>query len=338
MIPAGTKIILLYTMTDGLGDYLVMGDVLRKAERLLPGAEALMVHRKNSHIVLWPQGDQKKRFYNVYSPAEIYRLALRLQSARKSGALVFGLQMSPGSLQGFFFYSALKKLAALDYIVDFNLINADIITPAEGSYILDIHLNQLKKLFGLSIPADLYRLDLPLKMQEAARPHSSLKPVGIHPWNRRGNRSCFVWPFEKWLNVIRILAGNGTCQVSIIGRDKQFDAFKDFLRQGLKENYSLIKFLPSSSVTDLAGAVASQDVIISVNSSVVHIGYAFGKKMVILAGPSLDQWSPKGNSIITVGDHDAVFSGVDRYIADDKFPTVQRIRPEQVIEAFRQIS
>ena len=61
-------VILVYTITDGLGDYLVMGDLMRKAKALLPMAKTLMIHRANNHSKLWPDGNFQESFFNIYSP------------------------------------------------------------------------------------------------------------------------------------------------------------------------------------------------------------------------------------------------------------------------------
>ena len=103
-----------------------------------------MVHRDNKHVEHWPDGDCQNIFFNIYSSREILRFIKSLRSLHQQGYVIFGMQMSPGSLQGFMMHSFLKKIGVLDYIVDFNLINASIITPPKGEYILQLHLNQLR--------------------------------------------------------------------------------------------------------------------------------------------------------------------------------------------------
>ncbi len=39
-------VVLVYTMTDGLGDYLVMGDVMHKAKLLLPDVQCLRIDKE----------------------------------------------------------------------------------------------------------------------------------------------------------------------------------------------------------------------------------------------------------------------------------------------------
>ena len=327
-------------MTSGLGDYLIMGDLMRKVETLVPEARCLMVHRNNPHVKLWKYDNHSKRFYDIYKPAQFLRLVLYLQGARRKGYTVFGLQMAPGSIQGFFFNKLLKKLKALDYIVDFNLINADIIIPPRGSYILDLHLNQIKDLFKVEIPEELYNLVLPIEDSNGSKTtaNKSHMRIGIHPWSRRGHMPSFVWPFEKWLEVIKFLLDKDDNEISIFGKDMKFESFRDYLQTEIKSPSQRIKFIPCNSVKELINVIKTLDLLLSVNTSVVHIGYALNKKMVILCGPSLDIWIPKGDNIKVVSDQEAIFSGSDKYINDNRFPIVTRIDSAKVIDALKKFN
>ena len=336
------KPLLLYTMTSGLGDFIIMGDLMRKVENLVPKARCLMVHRGNPHINLWAYDHPSKRFFDVYQPQQFLKLISTLRRRRKEGYTVFGLQMAPGSVQGFFFHLFLKKIKALDFIVDFNLINADIITPPKGSYILDLHLNQVGELFKISIPKEFYHLELPIKNLEFSNTSvESVKKdkikIGIHPWSRRGHLPCFVWPFERWVEVIKFLLQDKRNEIIIFGKDKKFGEFKSYLQLKLGEAGKQIKFALCNSVIELINMIKQMDLIISVNTGVVHIGYALNRKMIILCGPSLDIWTPKGKNIWIVRDEDALFQGADKWVKDEKFSTLTRIKPAQVLDLIERI-
>jgi len=334
------KPLLLYTMTSGLGDFIVMGDLMRKVEKLVPEGRCLMAHRGNPHINLWSYDSPSKRFFDVYQPQQFLKLISTLRKARKEGYTVFGFQMAPGSVQGFFFHLFLKKIKALDFIVDFNLINADIITPPRGNYILDLHLNQIKELFKIKISEEFYHLELPIKNLKFS--NTSVKSVkedkikiGIHPWSRRGHLPCFVWPFERWVEVIKFLLQNKRNEIIIFGKDKKFSEFKSYLQLKLGEAGKQIKFALCSSVIELINMIKQMDLILSVNTGVVHIGYALNKKMIILCGPSLDIWTPKGENILVVKDEDALFQGADKWVKDKKFRSVEKIGVERVIDVIK---
>lgn len=327
------KPLLVYTMTSGLGDLIVMGDLIRKIEMQMSGARCLIVHRDNPHIALWTHDNPSQRFYNIYKPAQLWSLISHLLSAKKEGYTILGLQMAPGSLQGFLFFSFLKKIKTLNYVVDFNLINADIITPPKGNYILDIHLNQIKGLFYIPIPPEVYRLQLPFKMDGTYQLPTTGNTVGIHPWSRRGKYSSFTWPYENWIKVIRHLLITPDTTIVIFGKDKGFKKFEALVKIAIGDDESRVRFIPSTTVQDLLSVIQGTSRLISVNTSVVHIGYALNKPMVILCGPSLDIWIPKGDNIKIVSDEYAFFSGSDKPTDDQNMSTIRRVTVDNVLRA-----
>jgi len=337
MINSGTQNILLYTMAAGLGDYLIMGDVMRKAKKLLPQSECIMAYRANPHTRLWPDGDPRKTFCNIFSPGECVNLVRRLRRARRAGTKIFGLQMAPGSVQGYLWYLFLKKLGGLDYIVDFNLINADIITSPKGEYLLDWQLNQLKELFKIEIPPEYYQLNLPVNWEPALPLASKTKLIGIHPWSRRSQHPCFVWTDDNWIALIGEILRAGDQQILIFGRDQRFQEFQNKLLAAFPKGQTRIIFQVSSSVPDLIKIVSGLDLLISVNTSVAHIAGALKKPAVILNGPTFHPWIPKGENIRNVFDQQAQFTGVDRYQEGTEFPDLARIRKSDVLAAVRQL-
>jgi hypothetical protein len=329
------KPMLVYTMTSGLGDFIVLGDLIGKIEKTVPDAKCLIIHRDNPHVSLWQGDGGRSRFFSVFSLVDMLRLYRMLSSCNKGGYTIFGIQMAPGSLQGFFFFRLLKKLRLLHYIVDFNLINADIITSPKGDYILDMHLNQAGELLKIEFPAGLRQLDLPLQRTiPAERSEKGRQTFGIHPWSRRGHLAGFVWPFENWLELIRyLLTEHAGCRVLVFGRDKSFDSFKCFLRANLGPELEGPEFSRSNSVSELVETIAGVDVLVTVNTAVIHIGYALQKKMFILNGPSLELWVPKGDNIHVIRDKQALFQSSDNWKEDGNFGSVGRIEVRDVIEA-----
>jgi ADP-heptose:LPS heptosyltransferase len=329
--------LLLYTMTSGLGDFIIMGDVMRKVEALIPGSKCLIAHRGNPHVKLWTYDDYSRRFFDIYNPLQIHKLISTLKSARERGFTAFGLQMAPGSLQGFLFHTLLKKMKALNYIVDFNLINADIITPPKDDYILNLHLNQIKYLMNINIPEEFYRLEIPIRdiSQNGDRDVNKRFKIGIHPWSRRNYFPCFEWPRDKWATVMKFLLANRDNEIVIFGKDKRFEELRCFIQKELQASLSQILFSPCDSVEQLIAVIQELDLLLSVNTSVVHIGHALNKKMVILCGPSLDIWVPKGNDVIAIKDDQARLPAADRYLKGPDFPTAARIIEGKVLDAIK---
>lgn len=327
------KTLLLYTMTAGLGDLVVMGDLALKLERHIPGVRCLFVHRGNPHVSLWDADDCRERFFDAYRPRDMARLVRALRQAAGRGYRRFGLQMAPGSVQGYALHRLLQRLGGIDYVVDFNLINADIITPPRGGYILELHLNQAAGLLGVDVPPENFELSLPFgDIPRAGKPAGAGFRVGIHPWSRRGAWRDFVWPLERWADVVEHLVTNGA-EVVLFGKDRQFPEFQRSIEQRLGEGRGRLVCHPSTSVHDVIATIGALDLLVSVNTAVVHFGQALRTPMVILNGPSLPLWRPRGKAVQVVTDEDASFPGNDRPMADPLFPSVHRIQLERVISA-----
>jgi hypothetical protein len=142
----GKRVTLVYTMYHHLGDFVVIGGLLKKIDLLEVEFESLVAHRHSPHVASF-EGNSKDRFFNVARIGGFLGLIARLRRQKQQGRLIFGIPMAPGSLQAFFFFWIFKKLGALTYIVDFNLINADVLTPPRRRYIFDRHLAQAAELF-----------------------------------------------------------------------------------------------------------------------------------------------------------------------------------------------
>ncbi|WP_281999259.1 glycosyltransferase family 9 protein [Geotalea uraniireducens] len=323
--------LLVYTMTAGLGDYFVVGDLTRKAREIVPGATCVVIHRGNPHVKLWPTCDAGTLFFDLYHPLELFSFIHLLRMARNSGAKVFGFQMAPGSLQGYLFYSLIKRIKALDFIVDFNLINADIITPPKGDYILDLHLNQLATIFRKP-PHPNPRLKLPIATKCAPLQINS-SFVGIHPWTRRNNDR-LTWSYDKWLEVVAYLLEHRYRPV-LFGRDSQFPVFREKLRREFGDNK--IIFRPSGSVKELVETVSELSLLISLNTSTIHASYALQVKTVVLSGPHLDLWTPKNELFREVRDPIAIYPPSDESKTDPGMPMVSRIPTSTVISAIDEL-
>ncbi len=124
----------------------------------------------------------------------------------------------------------------------------------------------------------------------------------------------------------------------IFGRDKEFDNLKEFFLKDMNEGFKKsLHFNACRSIHELAQIIHHLDILMSVNTSVVHIGHALKKKMVILCGPTFDFWIPKGRGIEIVRDKEATLSGSDKLILDERFPSISRIEVKDVLDAIKRI-
>src|SRR6202142_1426082 len=171
----------VYTMQHHLGDFVVIGALLKKFDLLEVEFESLVAHRHSPHVSCF-EGKEQDRFFNIASIGGLLDLIAKLRRQKQEGRLIFGTPMAPGSLQAFFFFWILKKLGALTYIVDFNLINADALTPPRRRYIFDRHLAQAAELF--QHPEWMEEPDMPLALACPARPgYRPSRRIGFFPWS-----------------------------------------------------------------------------------------------------------------------------------------------------------
>lgn len=326
----------IYTMTAGLGDLVVLGSLGRWITNQLPEACCLFVHRNNPHVHLWQLPCSPLQFYNLHSPFEMLKLVKQARNLHRSGYTSFGLQMAPGSLQGYIFLRGLQQLGTVDYVADFNLINADIITPTHDEYILQRHARQMLTLCRSSETSLPKCPMLPFAVSKPCTSLDGRLRIGLHPWSRRGYQSAFVWPQEKWLELIRHLEQHPSVgQIVVVGKDAGFDNFKSTVMTAVTP--AKLHFAQSRSVPELVEMLTTLDLLVSVNTGVVHLAHAINLPQVILNGPSLDLWIPKGENIIALHDQQAIWQAPDRAMVDKRFSQVGNIKIEEVVGAVERV-
>ncbi len=318
---------ILYTMYSGLGDFIAMTNVKRMAQSFT-GYRVIIAHRANPYIDLLSP-IEREDFFNIYSARELALLRGFLSKRRYPR---FGIQQAPGSIQGFSFLYVLKKAGAIDFIVDFNLINADIRTPPRGSYILDLHRNQLVDLFNLKSPAH-YQPSLPFEIKRRNIDRGGTL-YGISPLSGKKKCNTFTWPFHKWKELIgKILEMDPNAKFLLILTREDGHLYSE-LRNFFPEQ---LKIMDDLSVPELAGVISDLDYLITVNSAPVHIAYILEKKTVVLSGPSIEVWNPQASFVRVVHDRTAIYPPSDQCERAEGVPSVSNIEVSQVIEALEDL-
>jgi len=242
--------------------------------------------------------------------------------------------MAPGSIQAFCFFWFLKKLGALTYIVDFNLINADVMTPPRKRYIFDRHFAQAAEI--MKRPDWLNDMSMPIGISSAPLKKDRTKlRIGLYPESARAWLPEFKWPDARWLELTNLILKNSNCEMALIGRDKTFPELEQIFRSQLsEENQSRFISLPCSSVEELLASLQSLDFLITVNTSALHLAHALKIPLVALCGSSAEMWLPEGDHIRIVQDKTAALPPSDKYRHDPLQPSLQRIDVQDVHHAF----
>lgn len=328
-----TNVTVVYTLFHHLGDFVVMGGLLRKFDLLGVEFESIVAHRDSPYVTAFA-GRNEGRFFNVARADELLELIAKLRRQRREGRLIFGLPMAPGSLQAFGFFWMLKQLGALSYIVDFNLINADVLTPVRRRYIFDRHLAQAAELF--KHPEWTADFDMPLAMASPPRTRSAVSPrrIAFFPWSGRGWLPEFRWPDAHWLELARRILRAPEIEIVLLGKDERFSAFEETMRGGLPESVrSRLKSGRSQSVEGLLGGLQNVDLLVTLNTSALHLAHALKLPTVALCGSSGEFWLPEGPHARIVRDERGILPPSDKFQHDPLQPSLQRIDVDTVFSA-----
>jgi ADP-heptose:LPS heptosyltransferase len=330
------KVTLVYTMYNHLGDFVVMGGLLKKFDLLGVTFESLVAHRGSPHVPLF-NGKSQDRFFNVSSLPGFLQLLVKLRRQKKEGRVIFGIPMAPGSVQAFFFFWLLKKIGALTYIVDFNLINADVLTPPRRRYIFERHLAQAAEIFKR--PEWMSDISMPLAITcGAATAGRMSKRIGFFPWSGRSHLAEFRWPDARWSELAKRILADPSCEIVLLGRDQDFARFAEVIRSQLAEDLRRRFFaVEAGSVPDLATSIRDVDCLITLNTSALHLAHAMKRPVVALCGSSAEVWRPEGEHVCVVGDSQGVLPPSDNLDHDPRQPSLQRIEVAEVYAAFTEL-
>jgi hypothetical protein len=310
-----------------------MGGLLKKFDLLGVEFESIVAHRDSPYVAAFA-GRKEGRFFNASRLDELVALIARLRRQRREGRLIFGIPMAPGSLQAFGFFWMLQQLGALNYIVDFNLINADVLTPVRRRYIFDRHLAQAAELFKR--PEWTADFEMPLAM---ASPPRTLRPesprrIGFFPWSGRAWLPEFRWPDAHWFELARGILQAPEVEIVILGRDERFSVFEESLRASLPEpRRSRLKSERSQSVEGLVTGLQTIDMLVTLNTSALHLAHALKLPTVALCGSSGEFWLPEASHVRIVRDERGVLPPSDKFQHDPLQPSLQRIDVNAVYAA-----
>jgi ADP-heptose:LPS heptosyltransferase len=262
----------------------------------------------------------------------------RLRRQKKQGRLILGIPMAPGSLQAFFFFWILKKLGALTYIVDFNLINADVLTPPRRRYIFDRHLAQAAELFRHPEWMEDTAMPLAIACPAITRERPGRR-VGFFPWSGRGRLPEFQWPDSRWLELAKLILQSPGSEIVLLGKDNDLARFERTLRARLPEEMRRrLGSSPALSVQTLVASLQELDCLITVNTSALHLAHALRLPLVALCGSSAEFWLPEGDHVRLVRDARGVLPPSDQYDHDPLQPSLQHIEVLEVYTAFEELS
>ena len=228
-------------------------------------------------------------------------------------------------------------MGALTYIIDFNLINADILTPPRRRYIYDRHLAQVAELFKRSEWLEDTAMPLAVACPAIIKNRSSRR-IGFFPWSGRSRLPEFHWPSFRWLELAKLILKSPDFEIVLLGKDNDFAGLEQALRSGLPEGMrGHFVSNPAASVPTLVASLQELDGIITVNTSALHLAHALRLPLVALCGSSAEFWLPEGDHVRIVRDTKGVLPPSDQYHHEPLQPSLQRIEVSEVYSAFEEL-
>lgn len=168
-----------------------------------------------------------------------------------------------------------------------------------------------------------------------ALPDGVKETIVLHPWPSGSGSWLREWPQERWVELAKSLAKPGR-QFLISGSPgdrPRSEALCQLLRQrGVQTEV----FVGANGLVALANLLAHANLLISVNTGIMHLGWIIGTPTVCINGPT-DQrrWGPLGTHTIGVDTPDGSggFLHLGFEFKGKPTDTMQRISTQQVLEA-----
>ncbi|WP_215293665.1 glycosyltransferase family 9 protein [Polynucleobacter sp. MG-5-Ahmo-C2] len=168
-----------------------------------------------------------------------------------------------------------------------------------------------------------------IEAKGSSLPLSSPLRIAFHPYSSQAFKQ---WPTENWLMLAKILADKGV-QTSILCSPAELALANTQFGHAA---YS-IPIFSNESIEKLASEVNKIDLLIGVDSFLVHLASALGKRTIVINAGNLPQWWAPPNSI-AIGQS----GGCPHYPCSNE-PTclgqtheaicIRSISPEQVLNA-----
>ncbi len=138
-----------------------------------------------------------------------------------------------------------------------------------------------------------------IPIEQAKRRLSSLRRpiIGIFDGGSVPHR---IWPYDRVLRLIKRLNERGYSVVVVGGRSEL--PLSQIIKKELKlPNDRFLDLIGKTSLSETAAILSQLDLLISTDSSLLHLGYAVGTKTVALFGPGIpEKWAPVGHGHIVI--------------------------------------
>ncbi len=297
----------LLLRTHAIGDVLLTTPAIRAVKKAWPQTHLTMVVGERCRPVLEgnPHVDSIRSFPEEWwfqkKVDKILRLTLDLRKHPKDGVILFhaspiihlwGLLLNAPFLAGFeqngnaplLTHKAPLDMNSRRYLGDINLDPVRALGVADDGVALDFFLD----------PNELRAAD---RFLPAARELEGCRLVGVTPGGGRNALEQIRvkhWPVGHYVNLLADLSRTHRVLFVLLGdgRDTQVD---DIAEGAARRGVKFINLKGKTTFRELAALIRRLDVLVTNDSSPLHVAVALGKPVVALFGPTAN-WSlcPEG--------------------------------------------
>lgn len=124
------------------------------------------------------------------------------------------------------------------------------------------------------------------------KPKSKVSTIVLHPYSENSNH---LWPAEKWV----VLADNLAKTKSVIFTTPEYG--RDYVSSITEKMKNPAEVITPASFNQLAALISKCDLLISIDTSTVHIASATNTKTVVIYGPTIPLfWGPLNKNQIVL--------------------------------------
>jgi ADP-heptose:LPS heptosyltransferase len=150
----------------------------------------------------------------------------------------------------------------------------------------------------------LPRLGFPLQDSVDTRGLVNAPYVVLHPWAGGGRAELKEWPAEHWIALARSLGGDGY-KVVVTGAPGDAGKTGRLLAAAARAGVHPVNLAGRLNLGQTASLLSAAELVVSVNTGIMHIAATIGVPLVALHGPTNPKrWGPIGSGAINlVPDH-----------------------------------
>lgn len=161
------------------------------------------------------------------------------------------------------------------------------------------------------------------------------KKILIQAFSRFAQKN---WLDEYWIELIRFLSNEIGAQIFFVGAEKDVKCYQNIL-DNITDNleYPPINMCGKISIAETMSLVKNMDMVIGIDSGVIHMAAALDIPSILLHGPtSLVRWKPRSDKCIVLSRHFScspccLQSGSTKYCKNKVSDCMEYLTPDMVI-------